>query len=317
MADSTDLLYVLAPTAPGDLVASRPVLAALAKNKPLNVAVEKSLAPLLAGLSHSCTTYEIKESVNVHHPDFKRSLQGLDIPAEAHVLDLIGTLPTLDWLAERHGPSSGYNFDTTSKLPYDNLIEWQLQKDGAIDRSHYAVRLLRIIPEYAENTWWPNAFDLPSFGYHVAASPGQIAMIPGSGKGGTGKRMPVAFWRLLATSLREQKLTPVWFLGPDEVNLVDELVCSGDIWAGAAWPEIIRAHATCAYGFSNDTCHVHIRAHIPRSTFVFFRRDDGAEWGGYPRHVNYIEPPATLDDRQALNEARSWLCTQMNAGRGA
>lgn len=318
MADSPDLLYVLLPTAPGDLIASRSVLTALAKNKSLHLVVKKSVAPLLAGLGLASSTYEIKESINVHHPEFKSTLQGLGIPAEACVLDLIGSLPALDWLTDRNGPSTGYNFDKTIRLPYDNLVEWSLSRDGAEDRSHYAVRLLRIIPDYAGNIQWPDAFDLPSFGYHLAASPVRIAMIPGSSKGGAVKRMPISFWRLLAASLREQKLTPVWFLGPDEADLVDHLVYSDDICtAGAAWPEIIRMHATCAYGFSNDTCHVHIRAHIPRSTFVFFRRDDGPEWGSYPLNVNYIEAPATLNDRQAYNEACSWLCNQIDKGRRA
>ena len=310
MADAIPFgdLFVLAPTFPGDLVASRALLAALGARGSVAVAVMQSLAPILRDLPVALQPYSTTVSSDVHDAHFCHELELLGVPANACVLDLIGTPPTMAWLSARGGPSTGYCLDRTEHLPYTTVVEWAIPPANRSDRSHYGVRLLRVLPEHATATSWPDGcFERALYKHGQPALFDRIALVPGCGRWGLEKRMPVSFWRAVAAEVRSRAWRPTWFLGPDEVDLAADLVERGDAIVSGTWDDALNEHARCAVGVSNDTSHLHVRAHLGRQTLAFFRRDDAPEWGHYPGFVTCIDARQSLDDGRAVEAAVAWL----------
>jgi ADP-heptose:LPS heptosyltransferase len=89
-------------------------------------------------------------------------------------------------------------------------------------------------------------------------------------------------WRELATWAITQGLSPVWFVGPDESELVEECRSLGGEVVTGDWSEVVDWHGRCTYGVTNDTVHLHIRAHSGVSTVGLFLVSSALHWGSYP-----------------------------------
>lgn len=302
-------LFVLAPTAPGDLVASRTLLAALAARAEVRVAVRRALLPLIEDLARGAVTYDLPWPVDPDSEEFAEVLTGFELPAHRLVLDLLGMPSVMRWLQATRHASLGYRVQADEDVPYLRSALWHLRGDGVDveDLTHFGVRLLRIIPGYDElRCWPPSLFDQARYP-HQHTSSGRLALAPGCGRGGADKRMPSAFWRPLARRARSLGLLVVWFIGPDETELIGELVEPADEVISGGWDEVLASHAGCALGVTNDTCHMHLRAHLACPTLAFFRRPEVEPWGAYPSSVTCVAPPESLAVDRSIALAVEWL----------
>lgn len=302
-------LSVLAPTIPGDLVACRALFAALGRVCTPVIHVRRTLAPLLDSLSIEVRPHDFMRGVSEQDADFMRELDSLTIADDAHVIDLIGSTATIEWLRRRDGTCTGFRMDPGEFYPYTDVVPWIVSAHSEVDRTHFAVRMLRVLQKHRQATAWPvGAFKDARFRSVAAPIRGRFALMPGSSRpGGLAKRMPLNLWIKIAFHLRRRGLTPVWFLGPDEDDLRGRLVASGDSVVDGSWSEVCTAHASCEVGVANDTAHMHLRAHLERRTLVLFRRDDIAEWGSYPSAITCLGPSITSSTDRAITEALDWI----------
>lgn len=306
-ARSHDLL-ILAPTFPGDLIASRTVIVAFAMRASVLVAVRQELAPILDDLPVTVRRYSMSAVAPTDNDVSSQQFELLGIPTDLPSLDLVGSPATRAWIATRSAPSTGYALDPAEEMPYTTVVNWAIPPGKGTDRTHFAVRLLRALPEYAAATSWPEGyFERALYTPVETPIPRALALAPGCGKWGLDKRMPLEFWRQVATYARARGWMPTWFLGPDETDLAAPLVETGDTLVSGGWDIALSHHARCAVGISNDTSHLHLRAHLGRTTLVFFRRGEAPEWGYYPRFVTCIESAESLADSEAIRAAIEWL----------
>ncbi len=282
------------------------MIAAHACRRRVVVHVRERLAPLLRDLSVEVHPY-IPLVTDVDDEAIASELDRLTMSPYDEVLDLIGSEPVQGWIRNRPGDSIGYVLDPND-LPYTKTCVWSLPSPSGEDRTHVAVRLLRSLEAHGAARAWPEgAFDRARFVDRSTGSTSTVALAPGSCVRGDEKRMPLRFWQGTAAWLRTRGHRVRWFLGPDEKGLVPLVVEHGDELVDGPWDEALDAHARCRFGVSNETCHMHLRAHLGRETLAFFRREDAATWGSYPKFVRCVEPPLSLDETSAMDAATQWL----------
>ena len=78
--------------------------------------------------------------------------------------------------------------------------------------------------------------------------------------------------------------------GPDEAELLPELVRDRDRVVSGPWNEVLEAHQSSLFGVTNDTVHMHIRAHSGVQTVALFLTSEVAHWGSYPGNVCCLRP---------------------------
>lgn len=297
-------LCVLVPSAPGDLVASRALLAVLAQCTEAHVLVHERLLPLIVDLG--AAPGGNGQPVRISFGAFTATPHGLG--CDRTLLDLVGLPDTLRWLRANGHPSLGFRIDEDEVLPYRRSAPWCLPATvGEEDQTHFGVRLLRIVPGFEDLRTWPaGAFEAALY-RRRARTEGRLALAPGCGRGAEDKRMPVAVWRSIAQRARSLGLRPVWFIGPDEFDLQPSLVGTGDEVVSGSWDEVLDAHAGCSLGVTNDTCHMHLRAHLARPTLAFFRRAEVDPWGAYPFGVTCVPPTTSLDSERSVALAKTWI----------
>ncbi len=301
-------VLVLLPVSPGDLIACRSLLVELKARTPIHLLLREELLPLVADLADAPICYRLPWQDDLSGGPLERALAALNLPHGAPVIDMIGM--TASWkLIDSLGLSAiGWRVQPSEELPYTTEVAWSLPTATSLDTSHFSVRLLRAIPEYRSATDWPEGvFDRALYLASEGPSPNRLALAPGCGRAGNEKRMPGEFWCSVAEQARYRKLIVTWYLGPDESELADVLVDTGkDEVVDGSWGEVIAAHRRDALGISNDTCHMHIRAHLQRPTLAFFRRGELQEWGGYPRHVDCVDARG-MSVENTVEAATQWL----------
>jgi len=298
-------VVALVPLYPGDLLASRTALRVLARQLPLTLVVREQLSPLVAGIGGRALTYDLPWPFDPASLAFQRRLRHVEIPEQSLVIDFIGMAASMEAIRRWGIGSIGHSISAEEPTPYTVKVPWSL--DGTPDRTHFAVRMLRLVPGYSEATEWPRGlFERARFPVTVAGY-GTVALAPGCGRAGNDKRMPVPFWRELAAWLRGSGFDLIWFLGPDEMELSPLLVEEGDEQEGGDWDAVIRSHVRCGLGITHDTCHMHLRAHLAALTLAVFRRDDVAVWGAYPKYVGCIGPEDSLDAVRTVEIVKQWV----------
>lgn len=308
-------LIVLASTSPGDLVASRSLLAALACRADVQVAIRRQLLPLVGDLPVDSLPYDLPWPVDTEADKLAVMYEGLGLRPDLTVLDLVGMPSVMQWLRAGPRPSMGYRVQPGEDVPYLRTAPWHVRadEDGAGDTTHFGVRLLRIIPGFETLQHWPPGYFEAALYPGRPSLGGRLALAPGCGRAGADKRMPVEAWRPISQHARSLGQHLVWFIGPDEVELIPQLVDPADEVISGGWDEVLRAHASCDLGVTNDTCHMHLRAHLARQTLAFFRRPEVDPWGAYPYGVTCVAPPTSHNIERSVSIARHWL--QENVGR--
>lgn len=309
--ESTSHIVILASTFPGDLVASRTLLVAVRQRTSATVAVRRQLLPLIRDIVVDPIAYDMPWPVDVWSDAFEQTLEDLRLPAGATLLDLVGTPPTMRWIERRKGRSIGYRVCPDEQAPYERMVEWCIPPGRKDDPTHFGVRLLRALPGHEDATRWPSEL-FPRALYPYSPAGNTIALAPGCGRGAEDKRMPSSFWTRLAAWARAHGRPVTWFLGPDEIDMASALVETGDGVIDGDWDDVLVAHAQSCLGVTNDTCHMHIRAHQRRPTFALFRRPEVAEWGDYPGLLTCLGPPTSLSEEGALAQVLTWLDAQLD-----
>lgn len=262
-------LLILAPDAPGDLVASRYAIAALSRDAELTVLVEAPQMPLIAGLKAKLT-----ESIPAK---FSPSLI-IDMCLTPASRAVVGHLPALRMI--RNGA-------------FDDILanERELPIWDASGQTHFSILLSRYSPtqrfsiEFDPYLWKKSM-------YRTCKRPNgyrRIALCPGSSRYSESKRWPIQIWRNIALYYRQRGAIVVWFLGPDESALERELYQDGDEVCSGGWRSVIEAHQRCTLGVTHDTVHLHIRAFCGKKTVALFRKEWTKAWASYPGlHVTAI-----------------------------
>jgi hypothetical protein len=211
----------------------------------------------------------------------------------------------------------GRSVGVPDRAAYDREVVWCLTPD---DPTHYAVRLLRYLPErpaaerFDAAEWRRCAYPHP-----CPVRSARLALAPGSGRARPSKRWPMAGWRRVAAWALRSGLTPVWFLGPDERELLAEAAAAGGEVVSGPWDEVIAAHAGCPVGLCNDTVHLHIRAHLRVRTLALFRDSRWEHWGAYPERVAGLRVTGAggPEVEQVLGALRTIISPEEGRGPGA
>lgn len=301
-------VVALVQTFPGDLVASRSALRLLCDQARVMLVVRRQLVPLLKGLEGDILTYDLPWPFDPMSPTLLHGLPWSRMPDDSIIIDLIGLPSSMEMIRSLGCYSIGHAITDDEPTPYTLNVPWNLGTQP--DRTHFAIRMLRLVPGFEDAMAWPpGVFERACFP-ETAKGNGRIALAPGCGRAGCDKRMPVSFWGDLAHWLRNNCFAITWFLGPDEIELAPLLVHASDNHEGGDWDAVIRAHLRCGLGITHDTCHMHLRAHLAGPTFAVFRRSDMAEWGAYPKYVTCIGPSDFPDVEQAARLAKQWVLDQ-------
>jgi hypothetical protein len=296
------------PTFPGDLVASRSALRLLCDQARVMFVVRQQLVPLLDGIDGDILAYDLPWPFDPMSPTLLHGVPCSRMPDRSLVIDLIGMPASMQMIRSLGGYSIGHAITDGVPTPYTFNVPWNLGAEP--DRTHFAIRMLRLVPGLGDTMGWPrDVFERACFP-EAAHGDRRIALAPGCGRDGCDKRMPVTFWRDLAYWLRSNCFAITWFLGPDEIELAPLLVHASDKHEGGDWDSAIRAHLRCGLGITHDTCHMHLRVHLAGLTFAVFRRPDMAEWGAYPKYVTCIGPCDFPDAEQAARLAKQWVLDQ-------
>ena len=302
-----DCYFVILPSAPGDLVASRSLLAQLCLMGRTTLVARKALTPLIEDLAHHRIEQSFDWLFNDKPTSWTRQqkIHLFNKCMKTVLVDLLGSLALIEFIREYKVIAWGHDFSDCNN-PYERCVPWRLMQH---DKSHYAVRMLRLLPGLDSLTQWPKAIFEKSFFNRDGLKPNRtrLALIPGCGAAGAAKRMSTRFWINVAQYARSQGLTPVWFLGPDEQELADPLVRAGDVLVMGEWDASLLAHTECEYGIANDTSHVHIRVHLQRDTVVLYKREGYEEWGSYPAYVTPVMPETANEESLAIGAINTYI----------
>ena len=295
-----DAYFVILPSAPGDLVATRSLLAQICLKGRTTLATRKALTPLIEDLPHQRVDHSFDWVFNDNPVPWTRQqkIRLFNKCMKTVLVDLFGSPALSEFIREYKLTAWGHDF-SDCKNPYERCVPWRLMQH---DRSHYAVRMLRLLPGFDNLTQWPDTIFEKSFFRRDGLKPNKmrLALMPGCGTAGAEKRMSKRFWINVAQYARSQGLTPVWFLGPDEQDLEDSLVRTGDVLVTGEWSASLLAHTECECGIANDTSHVHVRVHLQRHTIVLYKRGEYEEWGSYPAYVIPIMPETANEENFAI-----------------
>lgn len=266
---------IISPNCPGDLVCSRHVIDVLSRRGKTTAIVPKSLLGLLHGLSIEILSYD---SLPIETLPIIR----LRCSKQTNIYDLLCFSTSGDLCLSLQGHTVG----VPDPVRYDRNILWKI---GDKDETHYAVRLTRYLPECETAI----AFDAEKWKqchYSLASAPSSksLALAPGCGIENRSKRWPMESWLMVATWAIESGLTPIWFLGPHERDLTDDARQIGGEIVSGNWKDVIIKHSQCALGITNDTVHLHIRAHMPVQTIGLFITTSSDHWGNYPYGVKCL-----------------------------
>lgn len=284
----------------GDLVCSRYAIRLLLNQYEVSVMIREKFAPLLDGLPVELIHFRDRDELA------SRSLDELcrDPARFSRFIDLQGDRRFLALIRHLPGTSVGYD-EPDVGIVYDEPFPWRGPDTEGV---HTAVRNARAVRGYEAHREfdldeWRRAFFTP----RLSASKRHVALCPGSGRGGSNKRFANEGWRAAAAHIRALGAVPVWFIGPDEVELIPELVLGSDEVEDGDFASVIARHSACAIGLSNDTVHLHIRAHLPLETGALFVRGEAREWGGYPENVRIISAPPSRAMPEILSELGRWI----------
>lgn len=265
---------MIAPDHPGDAVCARHVVELISRRGRTALLCREQLAGLFVGLPVESFPYRLTVS------ETKPALAAHSGP-DTTTYDLLCDVTTGELCSSLPGPSVG----VPDPARYDYEVPWTL---SAPDDTHYVVRLTRYLNDrraarvFDESEWRRSHFRrtrTPSRQY--------LALAPGCGRANTAKRWPMAGWRELATWAAAQGMSPVWFVGPDETELLEECRSLGGEVVTGDWSEVVQWHKRCACGVTNDTVHLHIRAHCGVSTVGIFLVSSALHWGSYPNGTTY------------------------------
>ena len=201
----------------------------------------------------------------------------------------------------------GRKIGVPDPVRYDCDVSWHV---GERDDTHYAVRLMRYLPNRATATAFvPEEWGRCHYPMESPPSHRHLALAPGCGIENRSKRWPMESWLLIAAWAINRGMVPVWFLGPHERDLVDDARrIGGDIVAGD-WGEVIAQQSRCALGVTNDTVHLHVRAHLAVHTVALFITSAIAHWGDYPHGVKclHVGPTHSSDAvRDVIQTLSGW-----------
>lgn len=283
---------IISPDAPGDLVCSRHVIDSLSKRGNTTVIVPKSLLGLLKGLFIEILSYEVMPRETLQFVKSRCSTQ-------TSIFDLLCFRSSDDLCQSLEGHTIG----VPDPNMYDREVLWNI---GAEDETHYVVRLTRYLPEYETAT----TFDIDKwkqchFSLVSPPSSKRLALAPGCGIENCSKRWPMESWIMVASWAIDSGMWPVWFLGPDEKDLVDKAKQIGGEIVSGNWQEVIINHAQCKFGISNDTVHLHIRAHMQVRTIGLFISTSSNHWGNYPDGVKCLNVEPFHSEKTVVSVLRS------------
>jgi len=276
MPRNTIEYVTIAPDCPGDVVCSRYLLSIVSRQGHSAVVVPKKLSPLLMGINVEIFSYS-------NHPCEVADVVRARTSPNTQIYDLL-CYEHSGALCQKLGL---YCVGVPDPVSYDREVVWNLTTN---DPTHYAVRLLRYLPTQTRATAFQPAQWLES-SYPVASvgSPPRIALAPGCGRENPSKRWLAEGWARIAGWASANSIEPIWFLGPDESELIDDLVSSGGSVVSGDWTQVILAHAQCQIGLTNDTVHLHLRAHLPVLTLGLFFTSSVDHWGAYPSRVEALQ----------------------------
>ena len=296
--------FVFCHSSPGDLVTTRPLLFSLSKTGKTTCIVKNNLIPLLRNIKLEFP-YTSPPNCHSNNPEeWNNYLISFKPNTGDSIIDLTGTPEISPWLAQLKCKTIGIRFNKSEVLPYQIERSWNLSKN---DKSNVCLRYLRIIDQFKNQKTWPiDVFSKSMYNFKENKNDHLnnklIALCPGSGLDGFKKRMPILFWQRLARFVRSSKFKIIWFLGPDELYQRRYLLNKKDFVECGDWSQVIQSHQKCSFSFSNDTCHIHIRAFLGLKSCAFFRREDYYAWGSYPKSlVIGINPPITKNMSKTLD----------------
>lgn len=260
---------MIAPDHPGDAVCARHVVELISRLGRTALAHRQPLAGLFMGLPVDPFPYRLTVS------ETKAALAAHAGP-DTTVYDLLCDVASGELCSSLPGRSVGI----PDPARYDDEVPWTL---GTRDDTHYAVRLTRYLkPKRTATTFVEREWRRSHFPRMLAPSRKLLALAPGCGKLNPAKRWPMAGWREVVKWAAIRGLSPVWFLGPDESELMEDCNSLGGEVVTGDWDDVVEWHGRCAYGVTNDTVHLHIRAHSGVSTVGLFLVSSVAHWGNYP-----------------------------------
>lgn len=309
---SLDPVVVLLPAHPGDLVACRALLAELSSRTHVVALVRNELRPLVSDLLLEFRCYRLSRQPGLENP-LLEALLNLSLPKGMIAVDLIGMPASWHFIRTNELTAIGHYLESNDGLvPYVDTSPWCLR--GVLrDDSHFGVRMLRLIPEFRQLRIWPDGVFKNAMYREIQHAGRSLGLAPGCGLAGKAKRMPPPFWSAIAQVARARDLRVVWYLGPDESDLAPMLgIQDVDRVEDGGWDSVLASHAGDEYGVTNDTCHMHIRAHMQRKTLSLFLRGEVNEWGGYPSNIVAIDASDRSVD-SCIDLAAVWLLDQLHA----
>jgi len=260
---------VIAPDQPGDAVCARHAIELFSRLGRTALVFHERLAGLFVGLPADPFPYR-RVAVET---TAKLTVQ---TGPDTTVYDLLCD----DASGELCSLLPGRSVGVPDPVRYDDEVPWTL---GTHDDTHYAVRLTRYLKANRTATVFEECeWRQSHFRCMFAPSRQFLALAPGCGRLNTAKRWPMIGWREVATWAIAEGLSPIWFVGPDELELIEECKSLGGEVVTGNWSEVVEWHGRCAYGVTNDTVHLHIRAYSGVSTVGLFLVSSVPHWGNYP-----------------------------------
>jgi ADP-heptose:LPS heptosyltransferase len=275
MTPESERVLLVLPEIPGDLVCCRYAVRLFADKSDVTVVIRKTHLGLIAGLPVQAVTVSCFEEL-LHDATPGSIIESSDFQL---IVDLHGDQRTAQFVSRLSGWTVGFS-EPEVGITYKQSFPW---RTSTTERVHLAVRHARAVPGYHDARMFDvSAWTRSWFRPCVKPCFERIAMCPGSSLAGKGKRVSPHIWRTIAEHLRASGRQIVWFLGPDEKELLEILVLPSDSVQSGSFDSVVAEHSSCEFGITHDTVHLHIRAHLPLKTCAVFVLGGELEWGGYP-----------------------------------